>query len=238
MAQMAPRSGVEGCRRWACRCTWSTARTSCSATTTRPANKDPVAGATRGVVGSCLMLLEQGATHVAVATDHVIESFRNDLWAGYKDGSGIDRDAQGAVPGRRGRPARGGVPRVGDGRAGGRRRPGRRRRGGGRRRPRRAGGDLHARQGPRPVRGRQGLAVGPASGQVVRRRRRAGAPRRAAGADPRPPGPRGRRRRRVPRPARLGRQVGRRRSSIGGATSRTSPSIRSPGTPASAARPS
>ena len=57
-----------------------------------PANKDPVRGATRGVVASCLMLLEQGATHVAVATDHVIESFRNDLWAGYKDGSGIDRD--------------------------------------------------------------------------------------------------------------------------------------------------
>jgi 5'-3' exonuclease len=55
-----------------------------------PVNKDPELGATRGVVGSCLMLLEQGATHVAVATDHVIESFRNDLWAGYKDGSGVD----------------------------------------------------------------------------------------------------------------------------------------------------
>jgi len=46
--------------------------------------------ATRGVVGSCLSLLEEGATHVGVATDHVIESFRNELWAGYKDGSGID----------------------------------------------------------------------------------------------------------------------------------------------------
>ena len=55
-----------------------------------PANKDEVRGATRGVVGSCLMLLEQGATHVAVATDHVIESFRNDLWPTYKDGSGVD----------------------------------------------------------------------------------------------------------------------------------------------------
>ncbi|MGQ0431732.1 MAG: 5'-3' exonuclease [Microthrixaceae bacterium] len=55
-----------------------------------PANKDPERGATRGVVASCLSLLEQGATHVAVATDHVIESFRNDLWHGYKDGSGID----------------------------------------------------------------------------------------------------------------------------------------------------
>ena len=46
--------------------------------------------ATRGVVGSMLQLLEEGATHVAVATDHVIESFRNDLWDGYKDGSGVD----------------------------------------------------------------------------------------------------------------------------------------------------
>ena len=55
-----------------------------------PANKDPERGATRGVVASCLMLLEQGATHVAVATDHIIESFRNDLWAGYKDGSGVE----------------------------------------------------------------------------------------------------------------------------------------------------
>jgi 5'-3' exonuclease len=55
-----------------------------------PANKDPVRGATRGVVASCLMLLEQGATHVAVATDHVIESFRNDLWRTYKDGSGVE----------------------------------------------------------------------------------------------------------------------------------------------------
>ncbi|MEA2195921.1 MAG: hypothetical protein QOG42_2683, partial [Solirubrobacteraceae bacterium] len=55
-----------------------------------PANKDPLRGATRGVVASCLMLLEQGATHVAVATDHVIESFRNDLWPTYKDGSGVE----------------------------------------------------------------------------------------------------------------------------------------------------
>ncbi len=63
-----------------------------------PANKDAVRGATRGVVGSCLMLLEQGATHVAVATDHVIESFRNDLWPGYKDGTGIDRDLKAQFP--------------------------------------------------------------------------------------------------------------------------------------------
>ncbi len=49
-------------------------------------------GALRGVLGSVVMLLEAGATHVAVATDHVVESFRNDLWPGYKDGSGIEAD--------------------------------------------------------------------------------------------------------------------------------------------------
>lgn len=47
-------------------------------------------GAVRGVLRSVLSLLDDGATHLGVATDHVIESFRNDLWAGYKDGSGID----------------------------------------------------------------------------------------------------------------------------------------------------
>jgi 5'-3' exonuclease len=46
--------------------------------------------AVRGVLGSTLGLLEEGATHVGVATDHVIESFRNDLWPGYKTGAGID----------------------------------------------------------------------------------------------------------------------------------------------------
>ena len=48
-------------------------------------------GATRGVLGSMLQLLSEGATHVGFATDHVIESWRNDLWPGYKDGSGIDQ---------------------------------------------------------------------------------------------------------------------------------------------------
>ncbi|GMU80083.1 MAG: hypothetical protein AMXMBFR46_28680 [Acidimicrobiia bacterium] len=47
-------------------------------------------GAVRGVVTSLLDLLEGGATHLGVATDHVIESFRNDLWPGYKTGEGID----------------------------------------------------------------------------------------------------------------------------------------------------
>ncbi len=49
-------------------------------------------GALRGVLGNMVMLLEAVATHIAVATDHVVESFRNDLWPGYKDGSGIDPD--------------------------------------------------------------------------------------------------------------------------------------------------
>ena len=49
----------------------------------------PTAGVV-GVLASVLQLLEEGATHVGVATDHVIESFRNGLWAGYKTGAGID----------------------------------------------------------------------------------------------------------------------------------------------------
>jgi 5'-3' exonuclease len=46
--------------------------------------------AVRGVVGSVLGLLGDGATHVGVATDHVIESFRNDMYPGYKTGEGVD----------------------------------------------------------------------------------------------------------------------------------------------------
>lgn len=48
--------------------------------------------ATRGVLRSMLSLLGEGATHVAVATDHVVESFRNELWEDYKDSSGIAED--------------------------------------------------------------------------------------------------------------------------------------------------
>lgn len=47
-------------------------------------------GAVRGVVGSVLSMLENDVTHLGVATDHVIESFRNALWPGYKTGDGID----------------------------------------------------------------------------------------------------------------------------------------------------
>jgi 5'-3' exonuclease len=47
-------------------------------------------GAVRGVLLSLLGMIEGGATHVGVATDHVVESFRNDLWPGYKTGEGIE----------------------------------------------------------------------------------------------------------------------------------------------------
>jgi 5'-3' exonuclease len=47
-------------------------------------------GAVGGVLHSILEMIEKGATHVGVATDHVIESFRNGLWPGYKTGQGID----------------------------------------------------------------------------------------------------------------------------------------------------
>ena len=47
-------------------------------------------GAVRGVLGSVLSLIEGGATHVGVATDHVIESFRNDLYGGYKTSEGVE----------------------------------------------------------------------------------------------------------------------------------------------------
>lgn len=47
-------------------------------------------GAVIGVLNGVLQMMEQGATHVGVATDHVIESFRNALWSGYKTGDGIE----------------------------------------------------------------------------------------------------------------------------------------------------
>ena len=51
----------------------------------------PPLGAVAGVLGTVMQMIDEGATHVAVATDHVIESFRNELWPGYKTGEGIDR---------------------------------------------------------------------------------------------------------------------------------------------------
>jgi len=52
--------------------------------------KDQPFGAVIGVLQTVLQMIEKGATHVGVATDHVIESFRNDMWAGYKTGEGIE----------------------------------------------------------------------------------------------------------------------------------------------------
>ena len=54
--------------------------------------------AVRGVLASVLGMIKGGATHIAVATDHVIESFRNDLWPGYKTGEGIEPDLLAQFP--------------------------------------------------------------------------------------------------------------------------------------------
>jgi len=51
---------------------------------------DPPYGAVTGVLRTVAKMIDDGATHVGVATDHVIESFRNGLWAGYKTGEGIE----------------------------------------------------------------------------------------------------------------------------------------------------
>jgi 5'-3' exonuclease len=52
--------------------------------------EDRPRGAVVGVLNTVLQMIEQGATHLGVATDHVIESFRNELWSGYKTGEGIE----------------------------------------------------------------------------------------------------------------------------------------------------
>jgi 5'-3' exonuclease len=52
--------------------------------------KDRPFGAVAGVLNGTLQMIEEGATHLGVATDHVIESFRNELWSGYKTGDGIE----------------------------------------------------------------------------------------------------------------------------------------------------
>lgn len=54
--------------------------------------------AVRGVVASVLGMISEGATHVAVATDHVVESFRNDLWPGYKTSEGVPPDLLAQFP--------------------------------------------------------------------------------------------------------------------------------------------
>ena len=52
--------------------------------------EDPPFGAVIGVLQTVLQMIEAGEPHIGVATDHVIESFRNELWAGYKTGDGIE----------------------------------------------------------------------------------------------------------------------------------------------------
>ena len=231
---VSERRGLRGSR--PCTCTSSTAPTSCSGSTSRrgPATSTPTASrsaATRAVVTIVLGMLEDGATHLGVATDHVIESFRNDLWADYKTGEGID-PLLCAVPAARGRAARA-----------------RRRRSGrwssskpttrSRARPRvaaaddrgRAGDHLHARQGPRAVRRRQGRAARPAHATIlldadgVQREVR-----RAARVDPRLARARRRQRRRLPRPPGFGREDGGRGARAATATSRRSPTTPRRGT--------
>ncbi len=63
-----------------------------------PNNRDSERGATVGVLGTLLQLVGDGATHIAVATDHVVESFRNDLWAGYKTSAGMPRELLAQFP--------------------------------------------------------------------------------------------------------------------------------------------
>ena len=66
-----------------------------------PSSKDVTGqevGAVRGVLNSVLFMIEAGATHIGVATDHVIESFRNDLYPGYKTSEGIEPDLLSQFP--------------------------------------------------------------------------------------------------------------------------------------------
>lgn len=66
-----------------------------------PSSKDASGqeiGAVRGVLGSILTMIEGGATHIGVATDHVIESFRNDLYPDYKTGEGVDPELLSQFP--------------------------------------------------------------------------------------------------------------------------------------------
>ena len=71
-------------------------------------------GAVIGVLHTVLQMIETGATHVGVATDHVIESFRNRIWSGYKTGDGIERALLAPVPPARRRTRCHGSGRVAD----------------------------------------------------------------------------------------------------------------------------
>ena len=90
-----------------------------------PSHADPngmEVAAVRGVLGSMLMLLESGATHVGVATDQVVESFRNDLWIGYKTSDGMEPVLLAQFPLLEDALPRARRSRVGDGRVRSRRR--------------------------------------------------------------------------------------------------------------------
>ena len=50
------------------------------------------------MVGSTLTLVQDGATHIGVASDHIIESFRNDMWPGYKTSDGMDPEMLAQIP--------------------------------------------------------------------------------------------------------------------------------------------
>ena len=129
------------------------------------AAREPDAGpyaATAGVLNSTLQLLADGATHVAVASDHIIESFRNDLWAGYKTSAGMPPELLEQIPMIEDALVAMGVTtwamvsHEADDALGAAAARGRRRRAG------RAGAHHHAGQGPRAVRaGHAGRAVRP-----------------------------------------------------------------------------
>jgi len=61
-------------------------------------DRDGMVAAVRGVLASMLGMIKGGATHIAVATDHVIESFRNGLWSGYKTAEGVEPDLLAQFP--------------------------------------------------------------------------------------------------------------------------------------------
>ena len=90
----------------------------------RAADDGEEIGAARGVILTVVGMLAEGATHVGVATDHVIESFRNQLWPGYKTGAGIAPELRGQFGILETALDALGVVRVADGRARSRRRVG------------------------------------------------------------------------------------------------------------------
>ena len=173
---------------------------------TRHADPGPYA-ATIGVLGSTLALVEDGATHIGVASDHIIESFRNDLWPGYKTSEGMPPELLHQIPvledalvamgvdtwamvEYEADDALGAAAAIAD-------------------------ADERVEQvlivTPdkdlcQCVRGDPGRAVRPSQARDHRRGRGDREVRRRAGVDPRLPRPRRRHGRRVPRPARLGRQ--------------------------------